>query len=72
MDLTQYIDLDSYSSSPGLLGYTDNIPDFSEAGINALCDRFFEKMAAHIGGICTAEIETFQVSVRILSDISLC
>ena len=35
MDLTQYIDLDSYSSSPGFLGYTDNTPDFSEAGINA-------------------------------------
>ena len=51
MDLTQYIDLDSYSSSPGFLGYTDNIPDFSEAGINALCDRFFEKMAAHIGDV---------------------
>ena len=51
MDLTQYIDLDSYSSSPGFLGYTDNIPDFSEAGINALCDRFLEKMAAHIGDV---------------------
>lgn len=51
MDLPQYIDLDSYSSSPGFLGYTDNIPDFSEAGINALCDRFFEKMAAHIGDV---------------------
>ena len=50
MDLPQYIDLDSYSSSPGFLGYTDNISDFSEAGINALCDRFLEKMAAHIGG----------------------
>ena len=54
MDLTQYIDLDSYSSSPGFLGYTDNIPDFSEAGINALCDRFFEKMAAHIGDVTVA------------------
>ena len=51
MDLTQYIDLDSYSSSPGFLGYTDNIPDFSEAGINALCDDFLEKMAAHIGDV---------------------
>ena len=51
MDLPQYIDLDSYSSSPGFLGYTDNIPDFSEAGINALCDRFFEKMAAYIGDV---------------------
>ena len=51
MDLPQYIDLDSYSSSPGFLGYTDNIPDFSEAGINALCDRFLEKMAAHIGDV---------------------
>ena len=51
MDLTQYIDLDSYSSSPGFLGYTDNISDFSEAGINALCDRFLEKMAAHIGDV---------------------
>ena len=51
MDLMQYIDLDSYSSSPGFLGYTDNIPDFSKAGINALCDRFFEKMAAHIGDV---------------------
>ena len=51
MDLTQYIDLDSYSSSPGFLGYTDNIPDFSEAGINALCDRFLEKMAAYIGDV---------------------
>ena len=50
MDLTQYIDLDSYSSSPGFLGYTDNIPDFSEVGINALCDSFLEKMAAYIGG----------------------
>ena len=51
MDLTQYIDLDSYSSSPGFLGYTDNIPDFSEAGINAVCDDFLEKMAAHIGDV---------------------
>ena len=51
MDLPQYIDLDSYSSSPGFLGYTDNIPDFSEAGINALCDSFLEKMAAHIGDV---------------------
>ena len=51
MDLPQYIDLDSYSSSPGFLGYTDNIPDFSEAGINALCDRFLEKMAAYIGDV---------------------
>ena len=51
MDLTQYIDLDSYSSSPGFLGYTDNIPDFSEAGINAVCDSFLEKMAAHIGDV---------------------
>ena len=51
MNLPQYIDLDSYSSSPGFLGYTDNIPDFSEAGIDALCDRFLEKMAAHIGDV---------------------
>ena len=51
MDLTQYIDLDSYSYSPGFLGYTDNIPDFSEAGINALCDDFLEKMAAYIGDV---------------------
>jgi hypothetical protein len=51
MDLPQYIDLDSYSSSPGFLGYTDNIPDFSEARINALCDRFLEKMAAYIGDV---------------------
>jgi hypothetical protein len=51
MDLTQYIDLDYYSSSPGFLGYTDNIPDFSEARINALCDRFLEKMAAYIGDV---------------------
>ena len=38
MDLPQYIDLDSYSSSPGFLGYTDNIPDFSEVGIDAVCE----------------------------------
>ena len=51
MDLPQYIDLDSYSSSPGFLGYTYNIPDFSEAGIDAVCDDFLEKMAAHIGDV---------------------
>ena len=51
MDITQYIDLESYSSTPGFLGYTDNAPDFSEAGIDALCDRFLEKMAAHIGDV---------------------
>ena len=51
MDLTQYIDLDSYSSSPGFLGYTDNISYFSEAGINALCDSFLEKMASYIGDV---------------------
>ena len=51
MDITQYIDLESYSSTSGFLGYTDNAPDFSEAGINALCDRFLEKMAAHIGDV---------------------
>ena len=51
MDLTQYIDLDSYSSSPGFLGYTDNISDFSEAGINALCDDFLKKMAAYINDV---------------------
>ena len=42
MDLPQYIDLDSYSSTPGFLGYTDNTPDFSEAGIENLYDSFFE------------------------------
>ena len=51
MDLTQYIDLDSYSSSPGFLGYTDNIPDFSEAGIDALCDDFLKKMAEYINDV---------------------
>ena len=51
MDLLQLIDLDSYSSSPGFLGYTDNTPDFSEAGINALCDSFLEKMASYIGDV---------------------
>ena len=51
MDLTQYIDLDSYSSSPGFLGYTDHIPDFSEAGINALCDDFLKKMAEYINDV---------------------
>ncbi len=54
MDITQYIDLESYSFSPGFLGYTDNIPDFSEAGINALCDRFLEKMAAYIVDVTVA------------------
>ena len=43
MDITQYIDLESYSSTPGFLGYTDNAPDFSEAGIDALCDDFLKK-----------------------------
>ena len=51
MDLPQYIDLDSYSSSPGFLGYTDNTPDFSEAAINAVCDEFLEKMASYIGDV---------------------
>ena len=51
MDLTQYIDLDSYSSSPGFLGYTDNILDFSEAGIDALCDDFLKKMAEYINDV---------------------
>ena len=51
MDLPQYIDLDSYSSSPGFLGYTDNIPDFSEAGIDALCDDFLKKMAEYINDV---------------------
>ncbi len=51
MDITQYIDLESYSSTPGFLGYTDNAPDFSEAGIDALCDDFLKKMAAYINDV---------------------
>ena len=51
INITQYIDLDSYSSSPGFLGYTDNIPDFSEAGIDALCDDFLKKMAEYINDV---------------------
>ena len=51
MDITQYIDLESYSSTPGFLGYTDNAPDFSEAGIDALCDGFLQKMAAYINDV---------------------
>ena len=54
MDLSQFVDLDSYSSSPGFLGYTDNIPDYSEAGINALCDDFLEKMASQIKDVTVA------------------
>ena len=51
MDITQYIDLESYSSTPGFLGYADNAPDFSEAGIDALCDDFLQKMAAYINDV---------------------
>jgi hypothetical protein len=51
MDITQYIDLESYSSTPGFLGYTDNAPDFSEAGIDALCDDFLKKMAEYINDV---------------------
>ena len=54
MDLPQYIDLDSYSSSPGFLGYTERKADFSEAGINALCDDFIEKMAPYMGEVTVA------------------
>ena len=51
IDLLQLIELDSYSSSPGFLGYTDNTPDFSEAGINTLCDSFLEKIVSYIGDV---------------------
>jgi hypothetical protein len=51
INITQYIDLESYSSTPGFLGYTDNAPDFSEAGIDALCDDFLKKMAAYINDV---------------------
>ena len=51
VNITQYIDLESYSSTPGFLGYTDNAPDFSEAGIDALCDDFLKKMAEHINDV---------------------
>ena len=51
MDITQYIDLESYSSTPGFLGYTDNAPDFSETGIDALCDDFLKKMAEYINDV---------------------
>ena len=51
INITQYIDLESYSSAPGFLGYTDNAPDFSEAGIDALCDDFLKKMAAYINDV---------------------
>ena len=51
VNITQYIDLESYSSTPGFLGYTDNAPDFSEAGIDALCDDFLKKMAAYINDV---------------------
>ena len=51
INIMQYIDLESYSSTPGFLGYTDNAPDFSEAGIDALCDDFLKKMAAYINDV---------------------
>ena len=51
VNITQYIDLESYSSTPGFLGYTDNAPDFSEAGIDALCDDFLKKMAEYINDV---------------------
>ena len=51
MDLTQYIDLEAYSYTPGFLGYTDNASDFSEAGIDALCDDFLKKMAEYINDV---------------------
>ena len=51
MDITQYIDLESYSYTPGFLGYTDDAPDFSEAGIDALCDDFLKKMAEYINDV---------------------
>ena len=51
INITQYINLDSYSSTPGFLGYTDNAPDFSETGIDALCDDFLKKMAEYINDV---------------------
>ena len=50
MDITQYIDLESYSSSPAFLGYTDQ-GEFSEAAIEPICDDFLGKMASYMGDV---------------------
>ena len=50
MDITQYIDLESYSFSPGFLGYTDH-GKYSETAIESVCDDFLKKMAEHINDV---------------------
>ena len=50
VNITQYIDLESYSSSPGFLGYTDH-GKYSETAIESVCDDFLKKMAAYIGDV---------------------
>ena len=42
MDVTQYIDLESYSFSPGFLGYTDH-GKYSETAIESVCNDFLKK-----------------------------
>ena len=50
MDVTQYIDLESYSFSPGFLGYTDH-GKYSETAIESVCNDFLKKMAEHINDV---------------------
>ena len=50
MDITQYIDLESYSFSPGFLGYTDH-GKYSETAIESVCNDFLKKMAEHINDV---------------------
>ena len=43
----KYIDLNSYSSSPNFLGYSNYENSYSETGIETVCDDFLNKVISN-------------------------